>query len=301
MKQIYFLFVVILSFTSCKSEKEQSKEIPFQETLTTPEEDQKRLDDKLAHTERVWDSLSNILQRKDLNEKYRDSVKKLYVENKNRHSEINKDFVKENPNSKISVNLLNGFKFKWGKETTKKLYNSLKPELQNSESGEKIKRYLTFYNIPQLNDQYKDFELTDLKGEPIKISDYRENYTLLEFWASWCISCRKKHPQLVELYEKYKNKGFTVIGISGDQNESDWKTAVEKDRLSWINLIDTEGRESLVQYQYGITMLPSNFLISPDGKIVAIDITPEQLEEVLQEILNKLLTTAVNEQIAADL
>ncbi len=284
MKQLYFLFLVILGFTSCKSEKEQFKEIPSKETSTTPEEEQKSLDDKLAHTERVWDSLYKILQSKDLDEKYRDSVKRLYVENKNKQSEINKAFVQENPNSEISINLLNGFKFNWGKETTKKLYNSLKPELHKTENGEKIKKYLTFYNIPQLNDQYKDFELIDLKGETIKISDYRDDYTLLEFWASWCVPCRKKHPQLIELYNKHKNKGFTVIGISGDQNESDWKTAVEKDKLSWINLIDTEGRESVVQYQYGITMLPSNFLIAPDGKIVAIDITPEELEAVLQEI-----------------
>lgn len=283
-KLLLFLFF-IFSFFACKqTDKEEEKiSVSHSQGEGNAAEAQKRLDEKLAHTEKIWDSLSHILKRTDLEANYRDSIKALYVENKNEQSEIYKTFVQENLNSKISIGIINGFKFKWGKEITKKLYYSLEPGLRNSKDGEQVKKYLTYYNNLQLNDLYPDFELVDSIGDTKKISEYRTNYTLLEFWASWCTSCRKKHPELIKLYNKYKNNDFTIIGISGDRSSVDWKRALEQDNLPWINLIDTLGRESIVQYKYGITVLPTNFLIGPDGKIVGKDFTPEEIEEVLKK------------------
>lgn len=280
---LFFIFCVFFSFYSCKQTDNEEEKISVSLGKGNPAEAQKRLDEKLARTEKIWDSLGAILKRKDLEEKYRDSIKELYIENKNEQSEIYKTFVRENLNSKISIGIINGFKFKWGKEITEKLYYSLEPRLRNSKEGEQIKKYLTHYNNPQLNDLYPDFELVDSLGNTKRISENRKKYTLLEFWASWCTSCRKKHPELVKLYNKYKNNGFTIIGISGDRSLTDWKHALEQDNLPWINLVDTLGRESLVQYKYGITMLPTNFLIGPNGKIVGKDFTPEEIEEVLKK------------------
>ena len=288
MKSIYFLilFTTILVFNSCK-QKENGKERNVVQEVTDKEEDQEMLEAKIAPTEKIWDSLSEILKRKDLEEKLRDSVQREYLRNRYKQEEIYKEFIRENPNSEVSVESLNGFKFTWGKETTAELYNLLSRNIKNTEEGRSIKKYLTFYKDAGVNDLYTDFELKDIFGEKVKLSENLKNYTLLEFWASWCGGCRKKHPDLIKVYEEYKEEGFTVIGVSADDKEGDWREAVNKDELPWINVLMPEGRESIVNLQYGIHVLPTNFLIGPDGKILAKDVDPDQLEKILQ---NRLAT-----------
>ena len=287
MKHHYYLLILItfFQFTSCKENQGRQPEGNRSITLGTPEEDQKRLDKKLALTEKRWDSLQTILQREALPDKYRDSIKKLFLKNRHEQEEIYKNFIRENPGSEIAVSNLNGFKFTWGKELTEELFESLSPQMQESENGQKIRKYVEFYNSPQVGDAYTEFELPNLKGERVQITDSLGKYTLLEFWAAWCSGCRKKHPELIQVYEKFKDGGFKVIGISGDNSEDDWQAAVAQDELPWLNLRGSEGRESVVQYQYGIHYLPANFLIGPDGKIVAKDVYPEELDEILQELL----------------
>ena len=282
MIKFYFLVLVILSLTSCKSEKEQSQIIHPKENSTTPEEDQKRLQDKLAPTEKVWDSLSTILRRKDLEEDYRDSVHKEYLKNRYKQEEVYKDFIRENPDSEVSVQNLNGFKFTWGKEATDELYRPLSADMKNTKEGKLIQKYLSYFNQPEVNDHYIDFTLDNVLGEKVQLSENLDNYTLLEFWASWCTGCRKKHPDLINIYEDYKEKGFTIIGVSADENEAVWREAVNKDELPWTNLIMPEGREDIVHLQYGIRKVPTNFLINQNGKIVAIDIKVDQLEKLLK-------------------
>lgn len=283
MKHPYCLLILlsVFIFTSCKENQGRQKENSKVLISNTPEEYQEKLDEMLALTERRWDSLEGILKRDDLEVTYRDSIKKLISEIRYEQEEIHKEFVRKNPNSKISVSNLNGFKFTWGKEQTKELFSSLSSEMQESEKGEKIATYLQFYNSPELGDTFTDFELPNLQGDKKRIAENMGKYTLLEFWASWCRGCRKEHSELIKIYEKNKGNGFKIIGISGDNIEEDWKKAVEKDKLPWLNLRDPEGRESIVQYQYGIHYLPNNFLIDPEGKIIAKDVKPEELEKIL--------------------
>ena len=284
MKHHYYLLIVlaIFIFSSCKQNEGRPEENSQTLTISTQEEDQERLDERLALTERRWDSLEGILKDKDLEITYRDSIKKFILENRYEQEEIYKEFIRENPSSVISVSNLNGFKFTWGKEQTQELYNSLNSEMQESETGQKIATYLKYYNSPEVGDMFTDFELPNLNGEKIRIAENMGKYTLLEFWASWCKGCREEHPELIKVYEKNKEKGFKVIGISGDNLEEDWMKAVEKDKLPWLNLRDPDGRESIVQYQYGILYLPNNFLIDQVGKIIAKDVKPEELEKILQ-------------------
>jgi peroxiredoxin len=274
-----FLFIIPIFLTSCNQTKTAEKA----ENLRTPEEDQKILDEKLFLTNKRWDSLEEILHRKDLEETYRDSVKKLFFENRAAQEEIFKSFIEDNPASVVSVSHLDGFKFSWGKKETQELFNKLDPNIKQTEKGKKVARYLRFFNRPEVGDIYTDFVLPDLQGEKKRLSENLSDYTLLEFWASWCTGCRKEHPQMIKVYEKFRDQGFSIIGISGDNAEVDWKTAVEKDELPWLNLRGTDGKENIVQYQYGIHYLPSNFLIGPNGKILAKDVRPQELEKLLQE------------------
>lgn len=289
MKSSYLnlLLIVLICFSSCKQNEKGREEIVQKETFSNKEKDQKFLDEKLAPTEKKWDSLYTILRGKDLEDKYQDSIQELFEDNKENQEEVYKDFIRDNPNSLISVENLNGFKFRWGKKTTADLFGHLSPAVQDSEEGRMIEKYLTFYNDPKINDHYIDFELLDSLGNNILLSENLNNYTLLEFWASWCGPCRKAHPELVEVFEEYKSEGLNIVGISVDENQEDWKIAVNKDNLPWINLWDPEGRESKVQYQYGIKRLSTNFLIGPDGSIVAKDINPAELRNILKENLHQ--------------
>ena len=285
MKQLYFLLILFTAFTytGCR-QKETAEKNSKTEELRTPEEDQQELDKRLAFTNKKWDSLQGILNREDLEETHRDSVKKLFFQNRDEQEELIKSFILEFPDSEISASKLDGLKFSWGKEVTRELFDTLTPEIKESETGQRMAKFLKFYKSPETGDAYTDFELPNLKGEKIRLSEKLGEYTLLEFWASWCGGCRKDHPKLIKIYKDYNDKGFTVIGISGDNHEEDWKTAVEKDKLPWLNLRGAEGRESVVQYKYGIHYLPSNFLIGPDGKIIAKDVSPEELEKLLKKI-----------------
>lgn len=279
---------LLLTLTACNNKKSSEKELSEGSVQRSAEEDQKILDERIAYTNKIWDSLDGILNREDLDPEYRDSVKALFFKNRYKQENIFKDFIKENPSSEISIKNLNGFKFTWGKETTTDLFEGMSREIKDSKEGELVAKYLEYYNNPQVNDQFTDFELPDLKGDNILISENLNDYTLLEFWASWCYGCRKKHPELIEVYENFKNKGFTVIGISGDNYEDDWLKAVEKDELPWVNLRDPNGRESIVQFKYGIHYLPANFLVGPDGKIIAKDVDPAELSKILSELQSQI-------------
>lgn len=255
------------------------------------ERDNQLLYKKLAPTERKWDSLNTILKGEDLNETYRDSIKELFSKNKEKQKEVYKTFIRENPKSLVSVETLSKFKPTFGKVTTAELFKSLDGNIQKSEAGNEIKTFLEFYNEPEIGEQFKDFALPNLQGEKVVLSENLQDYTLLEFWAAWCGPCRKAHPDFLKVYEKYKQNGFTIIGVSVDHDQKDWKVAVESDELTWINLWNEDGWDSKVQYLYGVNKLSMNFLIGPDGKIIAKNVRPDELEALLKK---KLMRTAHN-------
>lgn len=286
IKQIVFAFILIATITSCQNKitKEDKNDIS---TISNKEIDQKVLNKELAKTNEIWDSLSKQLRNKDLNKSQQDSLQELFNQNKKDQELIFKNFIRQNPNSLVSVESLNGFKFNWGKDTTEKLFKTLIPAIQFSEKGELVQDYIQYYRNPMISDHYSDFRLPNSNGDTIKISKVLSNYTLLEFWASWCSGCRKEHPELIEVYEKYQGKNFTVIGVSSDSSEEDWHSAINKDNLPWMNLRDSNGRESIVQYQYGIHFVPTNFLIGPDKTIIAKDINPRDLDKLLEKELGE--------------
>lgn len=121
-------------------------------------------------------------------------------------------------------------------------------------------------------------------GKPIKLSDYKGKVVLVDFWASWCGPCRAENPNVVAAYNKYKDKGFTVLGVSFDQNKDRWLDAIQKDRLTWDHVSDLKGWGNEVGKIYNITSIPQNLLIDKEGKILDKNLRGAALEEKLQEI-----------------
>lgn len=129
-----------------------------------------------------------------------------------------------------------------------------------------------------------DFSSTTPDGKQIKLSQFYGNYLLLDFWASWCPSCRKENPNLVKAYNKYKAKGFNIFAVSLDQKKENWVNAIAKDNLTWIHVSDLKFWDSAPAKLYAVRNIPSNVLIDPQGNIIALNLRGEELEKKLEEI-----------------
>ena len=130
-----------------------------------------------------------------------------------------------------------------------------------------------------------DLNLPNPDGKMVSLSSLRGKYVLLDFWASWCGPCRGENPNVVGAYERFKNKNFTVFSVSLDNNKDAWTKAIKDDGLVWTHVSDLKGWSSAASAAYGVQSIPTNFLIDPNGKIIARNLRGNQLEETLQEIL----------------
>ncbi|WP_316825948.1 TlpA disulfide reductase family protein [Pedobacter miscanthi] len=131
-----------------------------------------------------------------------------------------------------------------------------------------------------------EFSMNDTKGSPVSLSSYKGKYVLIDFWASWCKPCREENPNLVKAYQKYKAKGFNVLGISLDaaSQKAAWLAAIEKDNLQWTQLSDLKGFGNQAAKLYNVVAIPQNFLIDPNGVIIAKNLRGEALNIKLAEV-----------------
>ncbi len=132
-----------------------------------------------------------------------------------------------------------------------------------------------------------DINLAQPNGENLAMSSLRGKYVLIDFWASWCGPCRKENPFNVALYNKYKDKGFEIYGVSLDQDPNRWVAAIEKDGLTWKHVSDLKGWSSSAGQLYGIRSIPATVLLDPNGKIIAKNLRGEDLAAKLQEVLGQ--------------
>jgi thiol-disulfide isomerase/thioredoxin len=129
--------------------------------------------------------------------------------------------------------------------------------------------------------------MNDTKGNTVKLSDFagKGKHVLVDFWASWCRPCRIANPQLVEIYGKYKDKGFDIVGVSLDKDKGSWTKAIADDRLAWAHLSDLQQWDSKAAQLYSVNSIPYAILLDPDGKIIEKGIHPKELDEKLAELL----------------
>jgi peroxiredoxin len=195
------------------------------------------------------------------------------------------EFVKNNPSSIVSIQILSVYSTRWGKGKTAELFDKLSQENKNSAYGKKIANYIRLNKEPKIGEQFADFEMSDPNGKSKKLSDLKGKTILLEFWASWCGPCRQENPNLVKTYQKFKPKGFEVFAVSLDQEKESWLQAIEKDSLNWENVSDLKGDDNEASLIYGINGTPDNFLIDHNGEIIGRNLRGDELNEKLAEIM----------------
>ena len=138
---------------------------------------------------------------------------------------------------------------------------------------------------PGVGSQAPDFSMADISGKQIALSSFKGKYVLIDFWASWCGPCRGENPNIVANYNKFKNKNFTILGVSLDEDKSKWLEAIKKDNLKWAQVSDLKGWNSASVPLFGFDGIPYNVIIDPTGKIIATELRGEELGRKLEEIL----------------
>lgn len=223
----------------------------------------------------VFDTLSAVNKRSNFEfQELKNWVLKPYhIE----MDEIINTSLRQNPNSYVTAYYLRSKANEMSKDTLDKWYAGFSADVKNSRFGKALYEEIKKKNIGVPGAVAKVFSSEDIDGKMLNLSDYKGKYVLLDFWASWCLPCRKGNPHLKELYAKYKGKGFEIIGISDDDSHPDaWKKAVEKDEIGiWKHVLrgmkkTASGfdRSDDKLDAYNVHSLPTKILIGPDGKII---------------------------------
>jgi peroxiredoxin len=164
-------------------------------------------------------------------------------------------------------------------------YNKLQSPAKKLVYVNQLEQFIAKGKVGMVGSQAIDFTQNDVDGKPVTLSSFKGKYVLVDFWASWCGPCRGENPNVVSAYERYKNKNFTILGVSLDQVKPNWLKAIKDDNLTWTHVSDLQYWSNAVARLYRIESVPANFLIDPSGKIIAKNIRGEELQRKLAEIL----------------
>ncbi len=254
-----------------------------------------------AHAEFVqWDDLMKPENKisGDLNKLYNE-----YYKNKNQQgmdsldaefdklTEIknikNKKYLEEHPSSPIAMFVFMQFAgYDINADVVEPVFLALADKWRNGPAGKEMAERIEVAKKTGIGRMAMDFTQNDTLGNPVSLSSFKGKYVLIDFWASWCGPCRQENPNVVKAFNNYKEKGFTVLGVSLDQpNAKDkWMKAIHDDNLTWTQVSDLKFWKNEVAVQYGIQAIPQNFLIDPQGKIIGKNLRGEALNKKLETL-----------------
>ncbi|MBC3540027.1 redoxin domain-containing protein [Rufibacter sediminis] len=209
---------------------------------------------------------------------------KSITDKKQKYIQALRGFVSQYPKEMASMILIEQASPGFSQQELISFYEAFDVKAKNSYYGVRLKKIIDKNNKAVVKTPIKDFAQTDLHGKLISISSLRGKWVLVNFWASWCLPCRQENPNLIRIYQKYKSKGFEVLGVSLDANQKNWLKAVEQDKLTWLNVSDLRGSQNEVALLFNVEVIPDNILIDREGRIIAKKISSEELEQLLNNV-----------------
>ena len=201
-------------------------------------------------------------------------------------TQLQKDFVKNNPNSFASPQILSGITYDMEGSEIETYINAMDTAVANTETIRSLREMVEKMKVVAIGQKAPDFTLNDPEGNPVSLySKVGSKLLLIDFWAAWCGPCRQENPNVVKLYKEFNKKGFDVFGVSLDRTKDAWVKAIADDKLTWTHVSDLQYWNNAAAKLYGIGAIPANFLLDENGVIIGRNLRGEALSNKVKEIL----------------